>query len=266
MEADSTEQNSADSREQLPTQNALLEELKLAKTDNQALDVIVHKYLPFIKKAVHRAFFHRQDRQDNLPEAMLAFAPAVQTYSPDRGAFIPYAGTIIRNRLIDIARQEVRIKNGLLSFSLQSGGDDIQVEADASQQLYERVQEEKNLHSEVETVKAEFSEWGFSVEDLVAKGPKQARLRAECLRVVHTILENQELLTDMFRTHQLPIKRLCESVIAAKFRRKTIDRYRQYIIALVIISKGGYPFIYSCVPQDFDEEETTTIIQRGESV
>jgi RNA polymerase sigma factor len=244
MEADSTGQNST-----------LLKELELAKADNHALNMIVRKYLPFIKKAVQRAFFHRQDRRDNLTEAMLAFARAVQTYSPDRGAFIPYAGTIIRNRLIDIARQEVRIKNGLLSFSLQSGEDDIRIEADASQQLYERVQEEKNLHSEVETVKAEFSEWNFSVEDLVAKCPKQARMRAECLRVVHTLLENQDLLTAMFQTHQLPIKRLCESGIAAKFRRKTIDRYRQYIIALVIISKGNYPFIYSCVPQKFDGEE-----------
>jgi RNA polymerase sigma factor len=148
-------------------------------------------------------------------------------------------------------------KNSPIAFSLQTY-DDVQIETDASRQLYERLEEENALRIEVEDVKREFEEWGFSLEDLVAKGPKQARIRTECLRVARSITENQALLSDLFRTRQLPIKSLLETAgKQAKFRRKTIDRYRQYIIALVIISKGEYPFIYSCVPQEFGTEEET---------
>jgi RNA polymerase sigma factor len=236
-------------RNDQPEEIVLLERLTLARTDKKALSSLLEAYLPFIKKAVQRAFFNRQDRDDYLTEAMLAFTRAVETYRPENGTFVAYASTVMRNRLIDIARRELRLRNGLLSFSLQAEGSGIELESEASRRLYERVEEEKALGSEVGDANAEFAAWGFSVEELPEVSPKQKSTRAECSRIVKAILENDDLLSEMLLTHQLPIKKLCERVgVLARFRRKTIDRYRKYIIALVILSRGEYPYIYSFLP------------------
>jgi hypothetical protein len=48
--------------------------LELAKTGKHALNVLLHDYMPFIKKCVFGVFFKGQAKADNLTDAMLAFA------------------------------------------------------------------------------------------------------------------------------------------------------------------------------------------------
>jgi len=58
------------------------------------------------------------------------------------------------------------------------------------------------------------------------------------------------LLADTLKTRQLPITRLTEA-----FPRKALEKYRQYIAALIILSQGDYPYVYSFVPHFFTEED-----------
>jgi hypothetical protein len=59
-----------------------------------------------------------------------------------------------------------------------------------------------------------------------------------------------ELLADTLKARQLPITRLAEA-----FPRKALEKYRQYIVALIILSQGDYPYVYSFVPQSFTKED-----------
>ena len=110
-----------------------------------------------------------QSKEDNLTEAMLAFAHAVQTYKAESGSFVAYAKMVIRNRLIDIAR---------------------------------------------------------------------------------AVLSSPQLLSQMLEKKQLPSAKLMET-----FPKKAVEKYRLYIIVLVLIQKGDYPYVYSFVPQFLLEEE-----------
>jgi hypothetical protein len=65
------------------------------------------------------------------------------------------------------------------------------------------------------------------------------------------VRKNPELLANTLETHQLPITRLAKA-----FPRKALEKYRQYIVALIILSQGDYPYVYSFVPQSFIEEGT----------
>jgi RNA polymerase sigma factor len=224
--------------------------LELARTDKRALNTLLREYIPFIKKCVSSVFFEGQSKADNLTDAMLAFAQSVQAYNPEQGAFIQYAAAVIRNRLIDNARKEIAVHKSLFSLSAKIDEKDIAFEAGISLQVFDRAEEEKNLRLEIEAVNDEFSEWGFSWATLRKKCPKQERSRAVCRRVAQAVQDSPALLADTLRTRQLPITRLAET-----FPRKALEKYRQYIAALIILSQGDYPFVYSFVPQSFSGEE-----------
>jgi RNA polymerase sigma factor len=195
-------------------------------------------------------FFKGQSKADNLTDAMLAFAHSVQTYNPDNGAFIQYAAVVIRNRLIDNARKERAVQKPLFSLSARVDEKDTAWETGISLQAFNREEEEKNLRLEIDAVNGEFFQWGFSWETLLKKCPKQERSRRIAVRIAETVRENPELLADTLKTRQLPIIRLAET-----FPRKALEKYRQYIAALIILSQGDYPYVYSFVPQSFTGED-----------
>jgi RNA polymerase sigma factor len=229
-------------------QGQLAERLRLAKTDKRALNTLLHDYMPFIRKCLSGVFFNGQSRADNLTDAMLAFARSVQTYDPGHGAFIQYAAVLIRNRLIDNARKEIAVRKHLFSLSAKIEKD-ITWEAGISRELYDRAEEENNLRLEIEAIDSEFSRWGFSWAALLKKCPKQARSRAVCQGIAETLRRNPELLATTLTSRQLPVTRLAET-----FPRKALEKYRHYIAALIIISQGDYPYVYSFVPQFFGGE------------
>jgi RNA polymerase sigma factor len=224
--------------------------VEAAKTDKHALNTLLHDYMPFIKKCVSAVFFKGQSKADNLTDAMLAFAHSVQTYNPENGAFIQYATTVIRNRLIDEARKELAAQRHFFSPPLVESETALIWEADTSLQTFNRAEEEKNLRFEIEAVNGEFSAWGFSWATLLKKCPKQERSRRICQRIAEAVRESPALLADTLSNRQLPGTRLAET-----FPRKALEKYRQYIAALIILSQGDYPYVYSFVPQSFTEEE-----------
>ena len=89
-----------------------------AKEDISEADALVRQYLPFIKaetaKFLKRPPMEGQDEE--LGIAMFAFHETVMSYQRSKGAFLPLASTVIRNRLIDHYRREKRHK-GLLSLN-----------------------------------------------------------------------------------------------------------------------------------------------------
>ena len=228
------------------SQGQLTARVEAAKTDKHALNILLHDYMPFIKKYVSSVFFKRQTKADNLTDAMLAFAHSVQTYNPEHGAFIQYAAAVIRNRLIDNARKETAVQKHQFSLSAKTSEKDITWEAEISREVYNRAEEERNLRLEIEAVNGEFSEWGFSWATLLKKSPKQERSRQICRRIAEAVRESPALLADTLKSRQLPVSRLAET-----FPRKALEKYRQYIAALIILSRGDYPYVYSFVPHSF---------------
>jgi RNA polymerase sigma factor len=208
--------------------------------------------MPFIKKCVSGIFFKGQSKEDNLTDAMLAFAHSIKTYNPEHGAFIQYAAVVIHNRLIDNARKELSIQNPLVSLTSTADENDIALEADMARQVYNRAEEENNLRLEIDIINSEFSQWGFSWAALLKNCPKQERSRRICLSIAVAVRENPEMLADILKNRQLPVTRLAKA-----FPRKALEKYRQYIVALIIIAQGDYPYVYSFVPQSFTGEENT---------
>ncbi|MDR2535000.1 MAG: sigma-70 family RNA polymerase sigma factor [Treponema sp.] len=229
------------------------EKIILAKTDKQALNKIIVEYMPFIKKCVSRIFFKKQAREDNLTEAMLGFIHSIQTYQIGLGNFIAYAQTVIRNRLIDAVRREANIQKPLFSISAAVEEKDILWEYELSQRNYDIAEEQKNLQLEIIDINTEFAQWGFDLKSLVKNCPKQDRSRRVCHRIAQKALEDRELVAEMLGIRRAPVKQLAA---AGGCSEKIVDKYRRYIVALIIIAEGNYPYIHSFLPRFFDQEES----------
>ena len=99
--------------------------VRRARRDARKADDLVRDYLPFIKAETAK-FMHRppqEGRDDELSIAMFAFHEAVMTHDGSRGAFIPHATRVIRNRLVDFTRREARHAH-TVSLDQTDGNDD----------------------------------------------------------------------------------------------------------------------------------------------
>ena len=237
---------------QLPAQGELAAQVQAAKHDKYALNTLLRDYMPFIKKCVAGVFFKGQSKADNLTDAMLAFSHSVQTYNPEQGAFIQYAAAVIRNRLIDNVRKELSVHKSFFSLPVAADEKDTAWETGISLQAYNRAEEEENLRLEIEELNSEFAKWGFSWAALLKKCPKQERSRRIALLIAETVRQNAALLKTTLKTRQLPVSQLAEL-----YPRKALEKYRHYIAALIVLSQGGYPYVYSFLPHSFSKEENT---------
>jgi RNA polymerase sigma factor len=230
----------------------LTEKIELAKSDKLVLNHIIIEYLPFIKKTLGSVVFKTEAQRDYLTESMLAFIQSVQTYRPEDGAFIPYAQTVIRNRLINAANKEIKLKKSFFAVSTNNGEKEPVWEAETAQRRYDFLEEQKNLQMEIIEINIEFSQWGFDVAILEKNGPKQERSRRVCHGIARKALTHPGLVTEMIQTRKLPIQRLA---VLSGVSEKTLEKYRRYIAAVIIIMRGDYPYIHSFLPHFFDGED-----------
>lgn len=224
--------------------HVLVQKVEEAKENSRALNDLVRAYTPFIKKCAAHVFFKDEAKEDCLTEAMLAFAWAVKTYRIESGNFIAYARAVITNRLIDIARSE-NARTGRIVRKKSDGEDgaDDGLYENAALAAFYRQEDEKNLALEIEAASKDFAAFGFDWNILQKKCPKQKRSRDLCQTIARTVLRSERLLRPLLENHTLPI-----SALSQFFPKKSLEKYRAYIIALVLLSRGEFPYINSFLP------------------
>lgn len=220
--------------------------VRAAKGDARAADGLVRDYLPFIKAEAAR-FAGRPVREgdDELGIAMFAFHEAVLAYDEARGAFLPLAAMSVRNRLIDYRRRERRHAevSSLDEPGRGEGGED-------ARPLVERIASERDEISEREArraSRAEIAEFaaqlerlGVSLSDVAENSPRQQRTLEACRSALTYARGRQDLLDRVARTGKLPIAELARG---AGVERKTLERHRRYLVALLVAYTNGYDII-----------------------
>lgn len=221
-----------------------------AKADSAAADRLVEEYLPFIKaetaKYIKRIPLEGQD--DELAIAMFAFYEAAMRYEKHKGAFLSYAARGIRNRLIDFTRKERRHTKVMslyayeenedargLMDSLSSGTDEAEIRT-----------ERAAAQNEIQHFTKELSAYGISLSDVADDCPKQNRTLLACHRVLEYAKENQKVFEILAETHKLPVSLLAE---AANVEKKTLERHRKYLIAILLAYTNGFEIIRGHIGQ-----------------
>lgn len=213
-----------------------------AKEDNAAADDLIRRYIPFIR-AEGSKFMGRfcTDSDDEYSIAMIAFHEAIVGYSRERGAFLKYAALLIRSRLTDYARKESRHQGNLsLDDSSEEKERTLLDQVADKRDIYEESHNLEATQQEITELAEVLRQFGISFADVADHSPKQERTKETCLMVVRYAMENRELLEELLRTKKLPMNEL---VNGTGCDRKTLERHRKYVLAMLVIQTNGYEII-----------------------
>ena len=214
-----------------------------ARSNSRTADDLIEQYLPFIRTETAK-FLKRfpEDGQDELSVAMFAFYEAIMSYQSGKGAFLKLAAITIRNRLIDHYRREQR-HTGIASLDAKSSDD-------SDSALVDQISDDRNdveeLHDRTATKKEiqefiqQLQEFDLTLSDLADNCPKQDRTLTACMQALDYARQNPDLLDQLVKTKKLPLSQLTEG---ARVDRKTLERHRKYIVAILLAYTNGFEII-----------------------
>lgn len=228
----------------------LLAEVSEAKKDPKVCDRLIEQYMPFIRSETAK-FLKRnpQPEDDELSIAMFAFYEAIRNYSPIKGAFLRFAALQIRSRLIDYYRKERR-NQGHISLDTPIGNeedgltlmDTVQDESRPLDQLGVR----EATQQEIAHLTAQMEEFGVKLTDVAENSPQQQRTLAACQKAVHYARTHEAVLEEFLRTKRVPLTKLAEG---AGVERKTLERHRRYLVAVLLVCTNGYEIMRGHIMQ-----------------
>ena len=227
----------------MSNEHNIVQQVYAAKDDIQAADQLIFTYLPFIKAETAK-FLKRspiEGHDDELSVAMMAFHEAIGGYSRTRGSFLKYASILIKSRLIDYARKERR-HNHVVSLEVPAG----QGETSLGEMLADEGDHQEEVASrdatrwEIEELSRQMQKFGVSLSDVADNCPKQRRTLESCQKALQYAKDTPELLAELLHTKRLPIGQL---TAGSGVERKTLERHRKYMVALLLIYTNGYEII-----------------------
>lgn len=236
-------------------EHSIVQKVYESKENTEAADRFISSYMPFIKSETAK-FLNRppvEGQDDELSIAMIAFHEAINGYSRIRGSFLSYASLVIKNRLIDYWRKNKKYQSEL-SIETPLGEEENSTISDT---LTDGVDPNETrvvrqaTRDEIEELTRQLNDFGVSLTDVADNSPKQDRTLKACRKALTVVKETPEIMNDFLRTRRLPIKRISEG---ANVPKKTLERHRNYLVALLLIYSNGYDIIRGHLSQMLEGE------------
>lgn len=221
----------------------IIRQVIAARENIQEADALIRTYMPFIKAETAK-FLHRpplEGHDDELSVAMIAFHEAIGGYSAARGSFLKYASMLIKSRLIDYYRRESR-HGSMISLDAPLGEDEGSLADTLSshEDFGNDMVMQDATRKEIQELGNQMKTFAVSFMDVADNCPKQQRTLDACKKALQYARDNPELLDEFLRTKRLPVAKLCEG---SGVERKTLERHRKYMAALLLIYTNGYEII-----------------------
>ena len=230
-----------------------------AKKDSSKADALIRAYIPFIRTEAGK-FMSRicTEQDDEYSIAMMAFYEAIMGYEISRGAFLRYAALLIKSWLIDYNRKEARHR-GAISLYEENSGDDDRMLMDTiadDKDVFEISAAREATRQEIIELLEVMSGFGVNFSDVADNSPKQERTLQACAAAIRYARDNPELLDELLRTKKLPLAQL---VSGSGVERKTLERHRKYILAMLLIQTNGYEMIRGHLHHIIERKEALTV-------
>lgn len=176
----------------------------------------IYRYTCFVCKRILK-----WENDDELSIALIAFNNAIDSF--DSGNFNSYAKILIRNKLIDYFRKNSKNKacaniddSIIQNMNFQS----------------EPVEDKIDKASQIKILSSLLESFNISFEDLTKSSPKHLDTRYELIKICKDLSQNKNIVSLLYKKHTLPIKEILK---IKDVSRKTLEKWRRYIIALIII-------------------------------
>lgn len=205
---------------------------------------------------------------DEYAIGLKAVSDAIDSYNPAKGNFWSYAAVIIKNRLIDRRRattkydQEILVSGNVLDGTSDYDDEEYLIQEEVLEK--KSISTENNLKLEIEALSQELARYNISFFDLAASSPKAQKTRNKCCEIIKAFFLPPPLLEAMEKKRRFPGTEICKRVKKAK---KCVERYKNYLICIVLIIKGDYPGIgeyISYIKDEVNIKDEVKTERRGE--
>ncbi|GEN53064.1 RNA polymerase sigma factor SigI [Halobacillus faecis] len=213
--------------------------------DDDARNEMLKQYQPFIAKSVSEVCKRYIDpkKDDEFSIGLLAFNEAIQSYSCDKGSsFLSFARLVIKRKVIDYIRNEQK-RVQVTSLDEDFHDEDQMenpVEISAAKEKFQLETEAWHRKEEILEFQAQLQKYKLSFDELIDASPKHRDARESAVQVARLVYEDEFLCSQVIDKGRLPIKDLVDRVDVSK---KTLERNRKFIIALVLILNGDYVYL-----------------------
>ncbi|MEA4925049.1 MAG: hypothetical protein VB084_07005 [Syntrophomonadaceae bacterium] len=193
--------------------------------DKNALDSIYEELSQFCRKVISKTrgkYINPDDEEAGMISNVIL--DAVDKYDVDRGPFMVYLGQAVRNRTVDELRKEKRSPAVTVSYDNLSPG--------FEENYFEDIIDDIARKQEIQEFERLLAGFALNFGDLVNISPRHTKTREQALRAAWLIAQDSELSSYLINKGTLPQKHLEEKF---NLNRSLLERYRKYIIAVVLI-------------------------------
>lgn len=230
------------------SEHDIIRKIEAAKKNPEAAELLIETYMPFIKTQTAKVIkrIPQEENDDELSIAMFAFYEAIMHYNQKKGSFIKLAETAIRNRLVDYIRKEQRHRGTLsLETPVYEDGDEetkrtIMEGLTAGKSEIDRSEEIMAAADEIQQFSRQLMDFGITLTEVAEACPKQERTLNVCLKLLEYARCNPKVLEQLLKSKKLPVQLICEET---GVQRKTVERHRKYIVAIMLAFTNGFEII-----------------------
>lgn len=199
-------------------------------------NMLIERYRPFILRTVSHVCKRQIDwNHDESSVGLIAFNEAIDRYDETMGkSFDNFAFMLIHNRLVDEFRRQGKIMRAesVVYDDIRDEFEQTMMEVASSIEAYEREQTSSELAQELLLYDETLQEYGVSLEELEECCPKHRDTRKKFIQMAKHFHAHSDWIEILHRTKRLPMKEMLDFF---KVSRKTLERNRKYLIALVLI-------------------------------
>ncbi len=216
-----------------------------AGDDNLRESFIVGQEQLILSTASRASYRYITKSDDEWSIALCAFSDAIDRYDPSQGDFVPFARMLMKRALIDFHRKTAaHLTEVSTSPFVLEGTEDAEEADEWSKSVYLAVSEQsrkeadRDLREEITAANEMLQQYGFRFFELTACSPQQEKTKQECARAIRFVLADRKLLEELEKSRKIPARAVSAG---SGVSRKTMDRYRKYIIMAVLVLHGDFP-------------------------
>jgi RNA polymerase sigma factor len=198
---------------------------------------LIQHYKPYIVNLVGhicKKYMTWSDEESSI--GLIAFNRAIDTFEAEKGrTFLNYAYLLINRDLINFFHQNK--KNNTHSITLNYAADEegsvaATFEIEKALQFYQEKVESKSLVDEILELDQLLHDFGVGFEELEDVSPKHKDTRKMLNEMSYRFIQDWELVEELTRKKRFPTAAFTKKM---GYHLKTIERFRKYIITVIII-------------------------------
>jgi len=209
-------------------ENLIQDILRLKQGEEMLREDLIRQLHPFLIHTISRVTGRYVDVR-NAPEysaGLQALSDALDRFEPERGNFLSFATTLVRNRVLDGIRQENRHGNtvpleGALEETLASPED---------------FAEDLSLKDEIRRFSLLLGQWGIAFDDLPESSPRHRDTRENMHRLAFSIWRDPVLMEAFRKKRRLPRKEIRKKLGVSD---RVLTAHRTYVTACVLLLDSG---------------------------